>query len=580
MSEWKHIASVEYQGTTAVVSGSAAAGTWLAAPAGLYRLRNGRWWLQQKQIPFFHINSVAVSEHLVLAAGLPHGIVRSATRGETWRMAWIEQTERPITCLTPSPHTVHDGVWLAGTDGDGILRSTDSGRHWELNNWGLQDFTVLDIVTAPSWGEREYAFAITAQGVYQSPNGGRAWRFVGEPFGDDLAQAVAVSPRFETDCTVWLVTESGRLFESTDRGRTWNALPTQPPSQLINDLFALPDGTLLAAGAGVWQSSDRGHSWQPTEHPHLERNQQVFKINRVDVALYATLLNGAAWRSDDDGKTWEPLTGLSSGRFLWIDAQTDELLIGGPLVGLWQLDDGVLRQIVDESEPVLAVARRGSDLLVSTPSGLFQNGAAKRGVERPFVRLLGVKERFWGVDEGGKLWQENADGWEVVALPAPVVALAANEDAVAVAMHDRRHKAVVVGVQRHDAPDEWHKMTELPTQDVRAVLTISSDGSVTVAAGRTVRTVDGSTRESDTAALADKTAPLVAMAYSDRLGTTAAASIEKVWLKQGGRAWRALPDAPSGEVFADLAFRQGEGEWRLLALTGDGHVWEIELQQP
>lgn len=578
MSSWQLVSDIAYRGSTAVVSGSARAGVWLAAPAGLFRLQNGRWQLQQRQIPFWHLNCVAVSDNVVLAGGLPHGIVRSATRGETWRMAWTEQTRSPITCLAPSPRTDQDGVWLAGTQGDGILRSTDHGRHWELANWGLQDFTVLSIVAAPHWGEREFVFAITVEGIYQSPNGGRAWRFVGEPFTQDPAQACAVSPHFDKNATVWLVTASGYFYESTDYGRTWTAIKINHLGWLTNDLIALPDGTLLIAGSGIWRSDDNGRSWYPAQHPLLSSEQQIFKLSRVDTRLYASLINGGAWYSDDAGATWTAVTGLSSGRFLWLEVLDNTLLAGGPLVGLWRAAEEKPAKVVDDDEAILALTCNNDRLLISKPSGLIVGDQIVQQPESPLVQVAWGGGRTWGIDEHGALWQHDAKGWHTVTLPAAAVALAANDNAVVIAMADRRQKELAVAMQQYDAPDKWHKLTAMPAVAQRIRLAIAADSTVTLMAGRSVRTVRWPTLACESVTLADSAAPLVALVQSDDFGGTVVASIEKAWLTKNGKAWQSLSDPAKGEVIADMALKKHDSGWDVYALTGDGRIWCLEIE--
>lgn len=100
--------------------------------------------------------------------------MRSADGGQTWGRCYTEQVEALVISLAASPNFRRDRVLLAGTDGAGILRSIDGGRHWQLSNFGLRDYEIFDLAAAPVWERYEYAFAVSEGGLYQSPNGGRA----------------------------------------------------------------------------------------------------------------------------------------------------------------------------------------------------------------------------------------------------------------------------------------------------------------------------------------------------------------------------------------------------------------------
>ena len=76
--------------------------------------------------------------------------------------------------------------------GSHILRSRDGGRIWQLANFGLRNFTVISLAAAPVWERREPVFAGTLDGVYYSPNAGRAWKYCG--LAGQVVLALALSP--------------------------------------------------------------------------------------------------------------------------------------------------------------------------------------------------------------------------------------------------------------------------------------------------------------------------------------------------------------------------------------------------
>jgi photosystem II stability/assembly factor-like uncharacterized protein len=193
---------------------------------------------------------------------------------------------------------------LAGTESDGVLRSTDGGRRWRLANFGLTGYTILAIAAAPDWGRREEIFAATDEGIYRSPNGGRAWQPADVGF-EAVAQALAISPRFAADRTLYAGSEADGLYRSIDAGRSWQLW--SPELRNINCLWIAPDDPqLLVAGNGdgaISRSADGGarweHGWRGTD--------AVLTLAESGGTLYAGLYQGGLLMSLDRGRTWREI---------------------------------------------------------------------------------------------------------------------------------------------------------------------------------------------------------------------------------------------------------------------------------
>ncbi|MGB1253907.1 MAG: WD40/YVTN/BNR-like repeat-containing protein, partial [Candidatus Promineifilaceae bacterium] len=165
-------------GGTILSVSSSADRAWIGSRAGLFVQTGDQWQPVVREVPFWGVSTLLHADDDLLVAGMPEGLILSADGGKHWRRATIEQTSLPITCLVASPTYRDDDVVLAGTAGDGVLRSSDGGRYWELHNWGMDNLDVLALAVAPDWGRRQFVLASTANGIYRSPNGGRAWQRV------------------------------------------------------------------------------------------------------------------------------------------------------------------------------------------------------------------------------------------------------------------------------------------------------------------------------------------------------------------------------------------------------------------
>jgi ligand-binding sensor domain-containing protein len=273
---------------------------WIATTAGLYCGQPDSWQAATNPLPLQPTVLAQIANESggwqLLAAGPPAGIVIDAGRTD-WHTAWVDEIECPITCIVASPRFTQDRVLLAGTERAGVLRSTDSGRHWRLMNAGLDDLVVLALATPPTWEQRELIFAGTTRGLYRSPNGGRAWSLCG--LSGEVVQVIAPA-----GTKMLAGTEQGSLYRSSDQGVTWGrcALPTQAP---INALWtdSSADRIVLAGTADgeLLRSTDGGERWMIAE----SHDAAVLALTGERSQLYAGCADDTLLVSTDLGQTWQ-----------------------------------------------------------------------------------------------------------------------------------------------------------------------------------------------------------------------------------------------------------------------------------
>src|SRR3954453_11494032 len=174
-TDWQREGPIAPGGTVLDIAVGASGRVWLATTAGIWEGEVGHWQTSGQDLPR-RATALAAVEGLLLAGGVPTGLFYSRDAGHTWSTASIDGTTCGITCFAVSLNFANDRVLLAGTDGAGVLRSVDGGKYWHLTNVGLTDFSVLALAVTPSWLPRENVFVATVDGVYRSPNGGRAWK--------------------------------------------------------------------------------------------------------------------------------------------------------------------------------------------------------------------------------------------------------------------------------------------------------------------------------------------------------------------------------------------------------------------
>ncbi len=266
------------------ISETAVRSLWLCSPAGLFYEENDQFHQQLDGLPFRSASAVFTLGKTIFAAGHPNHVVYSPDGGRHWFSSRVEPIVSAITCFAASPNFAHDATLLAGSDGDGILRSTDGGTSWQLSNFGLRSLHVLALAFAPL-GEYqarpgraayryEMVFAATEEGVYLSPNAGRAWKFASKGMPNVPTLSLLVSPDFQRRPTpsgshftgaLFAGTDGAGLYRSQDGGQYWTALPTFPADATVNALMLDRRGRLLAGTGehGILASADWGETWLP-----------------------------------------------------------------------------------------------------------------------------------------------------------------------------------------------------------------------------------------------------------------------------------------------------------------------------
>lgn len=236
---------------------------WAAGPHGLFRIREDA--LAPVPQPQERLACCCAIHDRLLVGGAPHGVAYLINGVEEWQAAWMDGATPMVLCLAADPNVETSGVLLAGSEGDGIFRTTNRGQRWLPCNFGLHNYTVLTLAWAPpmapdNWLRREVVFAGTEEGVYRSPNGGRGWRRADCP--DAPYQSIAVGPDFHSSGVVLAGSEDQGLWRSTDGGRSFALVEGAP--RRVNALASVPGGWLLSDDRQVWHSGD-GLTWTPVE---------------------------------------------------------------------------------------------------------------------------------------------------------------------------------------------------------------------------------------------------------------------------------------------------------------------------
>jgi len=244
-----------------------------------------------------------------LFAGTPAdavGIFRSTNGGTSWDPA---AAGLPIGKVIRS--LISFGAYVfAGTEGDGIYRSSDHGDTWaktDVNNTLLAHQLVFTFCTKDN-----ALFAGAQNGIYKSTDGGATFQRIINGFPPNIglfAWSLTVSGGDIVAAVTVLLSPSEPLdgiFYSSDDGSTWHqaTLPITPTA--VTSVAS--DGSSLAyAGVfgqsssvkGLYKSTDAGVTW--AQRPALNVDIERLAANGSNVLAGGLF---GAYYSTDFGESW------------------------------------------------------------------------------------------------------------------------------------------------------------------------------------------------------------------------------------------------------------------------------------
>ncbi|MCC7264760.1 MAG: choice-of-anchor D domain-containing protein [Candidatus Latescibacteria bacterium] len=340
--------------------------------------------------PASAVNAVAAHAQIparLYAAG-SDGLYRSPDGGQTWENVRGPLLGRSVLCLAVDPE---DGDRLYAGANAGLYLSEDAGSSWAKASQPAAG--VLCLAAGP--GGRVWAGTF-GQGVYRSPDSGRTWEVSTGTMAEAIVFAVAPAP--EDADLVYAGTSAG-LFLSRDGGRTWTPGGSALQALSVRAITPLPGaGRLLAGtfGEGVFRSEDGGQTWTAINSGLADLAVRSLSAETgSERVFYAATANQGFFRTGDGGQVWRALnTGLPSltARSVLVHpGQAGRVLGGGAGKGVWVNDQGdqprleVERQALDFGEVAVGGQRVLRLRVANTGKALLSLSRLSVGRTPPFA---------------------------------------------------------------------------------------------------------------------------------------------------------------------------------------------------
>ncbi len=246
------------------------------------------------------VSAVHFAGNRLLAASRA-GLLRSDDEGASWQRSDTGLYDPSVLALAATD----DGsrLFAAGESGR-LYHSTDGGMTWnEVTGWaGLGLITALAL--SPEYAQDNTIFAATPAGPFRSHDGGASWEIAIFGLVDVEVLCIAVDPHFAHSELLWIGTANGGLYRSRNGGRSWRDAGSGLPDVAVQSLLALTEAeqTILFAGVedeGIFRSEDGGSSWRQA--------LAGVGVNCLAAAQAGRLLAGSddgILLSEDQGANW------------------------------------------------------------------------------------------------------------------------------------------------------------------------------------------------------------------------------------------------------------------------------------
>ncbi|MCX6145900.1 MAG: hypothetical protein NTW25_01430, partial [Candidatus Kapabacteria bacterium] len=186
----------------------------------------------------------------------------------------------------------------AGTWGNGIMRSLNSGTSWTVISTGLNNMYITDI----KYTSQSLLFASTwGGGIFRSNDNGGTWTEQNSGLTNLKVKCLLV----KTKDTLFAGTYGDGVFRSTDAGITWKQSSFGLTYQDVNCLTVTRGGTIVIGtyGGGIFLSTNNGDSWKNNNGGVGSKFINTFYYRKDSVTVVATNGKGL-YITDNDAKSW------------------------------------------------------------------------------------------------------------------------------------------------------------------------------------------------------------------------------------------------------------------------------------
>ena len=223
-------------------------GSWVAADSGIDRTNVTR----VSAVGGIDVCHPIAPTYVTAFAATPGAIWRSENRGKYWKRVWRDSSANILTFAAGSKRlffSTDDEIWAGGYSVNNkgvkyplILRSTDSGAHWENRT---PPATVSDecrtLALHPT--DTSLVYAAFTYSLLKSIDAGKTWRATNFSGTGISFRALSINPQQPAHLVAGGMTAQdgvARLYESKDTGENWRDVFLAGAFGIVNNLVFDP----------------------------------------------------------------------------------------------------------------------------------------------------------------------------------------------------------------------------------------------------------------------------------------------------------------------------------------------------
>jgi photosystem II stability/assembly factor-like uncharacterized protein len=217
-----------------------------------------------------------------------------------------------------------EGNVITFNKGDGInietgMTNTVSGNLIGLDLDGTRDIRVQAMAISPNYASDQTLFIGTEyHGVWKTTDEGSSWAMVSSGLTISDVLSLTISPNYGADGTIFAGTTEGGIFKSTDEGGFWIKVDGGVTGADISTLAISPDyvsdGIIFAGagGGGVFASTDGGDNWGARNNGLTSWSIWDLVISSnfaTDETIFVGTEDTKVFKSTDRGSNWIDVSG-------------------------------------------------------------------------------------------------------------------------------------------------------------------------------------------------------------------------------------------------------------------------------
>lgn len=183
-------------------------------------------------------------------------------------------------------------IFICG--GSGFLLSTDDGESWT----GVPPPTLYGEISITINSNDDVFAGTNGDGVYRSTDNGLTWIQIINGLTNLYVYSLAAHQNDDIYAGLYI-----DVCKTTDNGNTWS--PTNLSATFVQTLDINSTGVIFAGAnlLGIYKSTDNGTSWIICNNGLTTANIFRLSISPND-DIYLGTVNGGAFRSTDEGNSW------------------------------------------------------------------------------------------------------------------------------------------------------------------------------------------------------------------------------------------------------------------------------------